>query len=211
MKKMKRLLISILIIIVLSISCVYGITSINSNNTFDKDTTIIEQVDSLTLKQIQKDSIKSELIVSVTKYINKKAPNAHDSIPAYIVKHALVYDIDLCFMMSQTEIETNFGTTGAGRATSKKSLFGVHIYPGTPFKGYKNYDVAVEDYCKLLRRSYLVKGRDEHYLMKNYVNGSGNRYAAAGRYEANLRMNYKTIKSTTDIDRLQDMYNSIIL
>lgn len=211
MKKMKRLLISILIIIILSISCVYGITSINSNNIIINDTTIIEQVDSLTLKQIQKDSIKNELIVSVKKYINKKAPNAHDSIPTYIVKHALIYDIDLCFMMSQTELETNFGTIGAGRPTSKKSLFGVNVYSRTPFKGYKNYNVAIEEYCKLLRRSYLVKGRNEHHLMKNYVNSSGNRYAASRKYEANLQMNYKTIKSTTDIVRLQNMYNSIIL
>lgn len=211
MKKMKRLLISILIVTVLSISCVYGITSINSNNTLYKDTTIIEQVDSLKLKQILKDSIKTELVISVMEYINKRAPNAHDSIPAYIVKHALGYNIDLCFMMSQTEIETKFGTTGAGRATSKKSLFGVHIYPGSSFKGYKNYDVAIEDYCKLLRRSYLVKGRNEQHLMKNYVNGSGSRYASSRSYEANLRMNYKTIKSTTEISRLQNMYNSIIL
>ena len=62
-------------------------------------------------------------------------------------------------MMSQTELETNFGTIGAGRPTSKKSLFGVNIYSRTPFKGYKNYNVAIEEYCKLLRRSYLVKGR----------------------------------------------------
>lgn len=210
MKKMKRLLISICIVLLGTIAIAQGAGYMRSNLNVHNDT-IIEVVDTMELKRLQKDSIKNELIISVGEYIKRKAPKSHDSIPTYIVEHALVYDIDLCFMMSQTELETNFGTTGAGRETSKRSLFGVHIYPGTPFKGYKNYDVAIEDYCKLLRRSYLVKGRDEHYLMKNYINGSGNRYAAAGRYEASLRANYKTIKSTTDIDRLQDMYNSIIL
>jgi len=210
MKKMKRLLISICIVLLGTIAIAQGAGYMRGNLNVHNDT-IIEVVDTMELKRLQKDSIKNELINSVGEYIKRKAPKSHDSIPTYIVEHALVYDIDLCFMMSQTELETNFGTTGAGRETSKRSLFGVHIYPGTPFKGYKNYDAAIEDYCKLLRRSYLVKGRDEQYLMKNYVNGSGNRYAAAGRYEASLRANYKTIKSTTDIDRLQDMYNSIIL
>lgn len=210
MKKMKRLLISICIVLLGTIAIAQGAGYMRSNLNVHNDT-IIEVVDTMELKRLQKDSIKNELINSVEEYIKSKAPKSHDSIPTYIVEHALVYDIDLCFMMSQTQLETNFGTAGAGRESSKRSLFGVYIYPGTPFKGYKNYDVAIEDYCKLLRRSYLVKGRDEHYLMKNYINGSGNRYAGAERYEASLRANYKTIKSTTDIDRLQDLYKSIIL
>lgn len=210
MKKIKRLLISICIVLLGTLAMVHGAGYMYNSLNVQNDT-IIEVVDTMELKRLQKDSIKNELICSVTEYIKAKAPKSHDSIPTYIVEHALTYDIDLCFMMGQTQLETNFGTAGAGRETSKRSLFGVHIYPNTPFKGYKNYDIAVEDYCKLLRRSYLVKGRDEHFLMTNYINSSGNRYAGSEQYESSLRINYRTIKATTDIEMLQYMYKSIIL
>jgi flagellum-specific peptidoglycan hydrolase FlgJ len=209
MKKMKRLLISFCIVFLCTFTIIQA--AYISGKSIDYQGNTIEYVDTLLIKQLQKDSIKTELINSVAEYIKTTAPKCHDSIPTYMVKHALIYDIDLCFMMGQTQLETNFGTAGAGRETSKRSLFGVHIYPNTPFKGYKNYDVAVEDYCKLLRKSYLVKGRDEHYLMNNYINRSGNRYAGSTNYETSLRINYRKIKSTTNIEELQEMYNSILL
>lgn len=165
----------------------------------NKDT-IIVQID--TIKQL-KDSIKCELIKDVSYYIQNKASNINDSIPYYIVKYALEYDIDLCFMMSQTQIETNFGQLGAGREKSRKSLFGVAI------KKYDNYNLAVIDYCKLLRKSYLKNGRDEYFLMKNYINTSGNRYAEDLNYELRLTQTYKFIKNTTNIDELQEKYESI--
>jgi flagellum-specific peptidoglycan hydrolase FlgJ len=211
MKKMKRLLISILIIFTLTSFTIYSINNFNSNsiNVINNDT--IEVVDTLVLLQNKKDSLKSELINSVTEYINQQAPKSHDSIPTYLVNYALEYDIDLCFMMGQTQIETNFGTSGAGRESSKRSLFGVHIYPGTPFKGYKNYDIAIEDYCKLLRKSYLVNGRDEKFLMRNYINRSGNRYAVAQNYEVHLTNTYRMINKSTNIAELQTQYNAIVL
>ena len=212
MKKMKRLIISMFIITLFSICAVFAMDyNINCTNwnISKPDTTKIEIVDTLELKQIQLDSIKQQMVIEVTNYIKKQAPKSNDSIADYLIEHSIKYNIDLCFMMSQTEIETNFGTTGAGRESSKRSLFGVHIYPGTPFKGYKNYNIAVEDYCKLLRKSYLVKGRDEQYLMKNYINRSGNRYAAAGKYEVHLRNTYNKITRNTFIDELQLAYKSI--
>lgn len=211
MKKMKRLIISMLIITLCSVCFAFGATYIVNGDNQQIDTVQVEVVDTLKLKQMQMDSIKQEMVFEVTNYIKKQAPKSHDSIPSYLVEHSIKYNIDLCFMMGQTQLETNFGTSGAGRESSKRSLFGVHIYPGTKFKGYPNYDVAIEEYCKLLRKSYLVKGRDEHYLMRNYVNRSGNHYATAGQYEANLRIAYNTITKSTPIDDLQKMYKSIAI
>lgn len=211
MKKMKRLIISMLIITLCSICVGFGSNHLPFENNSKADTVQVEVIDTIKLKQLQKDSIKQEMIIEVTNYIKSQAPKAHDSIPTYLVEHSINYNIDLCFMMGQTQLETNFGTSGAGRESSKRSLFGVHIYPGTKFKGYVNYNIAIEEYCKLLRKSYLVKGRDEHYLMRNYVNGSGNHYATAGQYEAHLRSAYNSIIKSTPIDDLQKMYKSIVI
>lgn len=202
MKRMKRFLISIIIYICICFSYISfaNINNIYYRNNIENKDTIIVQID--TIKQL-KDSIKYELIKDVSYYIQNKASNINDSIPYYIVKYALEYDIDLCFMMSQTQIETNFGQLGAGREKSRKSLFGVAI------KKYDNYNLAVMDYCKLLKRSYLKNGRDEHFLMKNYVNTSGNRYAQDLNYELRLTRTYKFIKNTTNIDELQEKYESI--
>jgi hypothetical protein len=111
--------------------------------------------------------------------------------------------------MSQTQLETNYGTVGAGRENSKRSLFGVGIYEGTTMKAYPNYDVAVQSYIDLLKKSYLVKGRDEHFLMNNYINSSGYRYAEDLTYEAKLKQTYNTIKRNTKIHALQLEYGNI--
>ena len=79
---------------------------------FNRDTTVCRQ-----------DSLKVILYDEVRKYIDTKTDKAHDELHRYLVDNGLKYDIDICFMMSQTELETNFGTLGAGRTTSRKSLF----------------------------------------------------------------------------------------
>lgn len=202
MKKIKRFLISIIFCIFICFSCItFG--SINNRyycNNINKQDTVIIQVDTI---QELKNNIKQELIKDVSCYIQNNASNINDSIPYYIVKYALEYDIDLCFMMSQTQVETNFGQLGAGREKSRKSLFGVAI------KKYENYNLAVIDYCKLLKRLYLINGRDEYFLMNNYINISGNRYAEDINYEEKLKQTYTLIKNTTNIDELQKKYESI--
>ena len=105
-------------------------------------------------------------------------------------------------MMAQTAIETGFGTAGAGRPSSRHSLFGV-------CKRYSNYDKAVEDYCKLLRKSYLGKRKTEYDLMKNYVTLGGDRYAASRGYEQKLSKEYKRIRNKTQIYELwKELKNS---
>ena len=165
---------------------------------------VLNQKSLFELDSVQKrDSIMNHLIAEVDDYISKQSPKANKTIAESIVKHGLNYDIDICFIMSQTQIETNFGVAGVGRESSRRSLFGVVK------KRYLSYDAAIEDYSKILRKSYLVKGRTEHDLMKNYVTGSGLRYASATDYEAKLSKTYKTIVKRTNIEELQKQLENV--
>ena len=147
-----------------------------------------------------KDSIKNELITEVSKYIKKQAPSSHKFIPKYLVHAGLDNDIDICFMMAQTQIETCFGTMGAGRESSRRSMFGVAV------KKYSNYENAINHYCEVLKKYYLVKGKTEQHLLSKYVTAKGGRYAENKRYEVDLRIAYNHIKRTTNIHSLQNEY-----
>ena len=157
----------------------------------------VSKIDTIQLK----DSIKNELIAAVSKYVKKQAPRSHQFIPTYLVQAGLSNDIDICFMMAQTQIETCYGTMGAGRETSRRSMFGVIQ------KKYPNYEAAINHYCEVLKKYYLVKGRTEQHLLSKYVTGTGGRYAANPRYEIDLRTAYNHIKRTTKISSLQEEYN----
>ena len=153
-----------------------------------------EALDSL-MKMNKKDSLRNKLIDDVNIHIRRNFRIHDNNLPMYLVDYSLKYNIDLCFMMAQTTIETGFGTAGAGRPSSRYSLFGV-------CKRYSNYDNAVEDYCKLLRRSYLGERKTEHDLMKNYVTLGGARYAGSRGYERDLSAEYKRIRNRTQIYEL---------
>ncbi len=147
-----------------------------------------------------KDSIQNELINEVSLYIKRQAPKSHKFIPMYLVQAGLTNNIDICFMMAQTQIETCYGTTGAGRESSRRSMFGVIQ------KRYPNYEDAINHYCEVLKKYYLVKGKTEQHLMTKYVTGTGGRYAGNPRYEIELRTAYNHIKRTTNIYSLQEEY-----
>ena len=145
------------------------------------------------------ESINKEVITFVKKYY----PNCPDIISTYIVKKGLENDIDICFMLAQTQLETSFGKAGIGRTSSRHSLFGVEK------RHYSNYVEAINDYVKLLKTSYLVKGRTEQNLLKNYVNKGGYRYAGNPNYEVSLRKYYNTICNVTKIKSLQNQYKKL--
>ena len=145
------------------------------------------------------ESINKEAITFVKKYY----PNCPDIISTYIVKKGLENDIDICFMLAQTQLETSFGKAGIGRTSSRHSLFGVEK------RHYSNYVDAINDYVKLLKTSYLVKGRTEQNLLKNYVNKGGYRYAGNPNYEVSLRKYYNTICNVTKIKSLQNQYKKL--
>ena len=147
-----------------------------------------------------KDSIQNELIDEVHKYVKRLAPSSHKFIPMYLVQAGLDNNIDICFMMAQTQIETCYGTTGVGREHSRRSMFGIIQ------KRYLNYELAINHYCEVLKKYYLVKGKTEQHLMSKYVTSKGGRYASNPKYETELKTAYNHIKRTTNIYSLQEEY-----
>ena len=165
-----------------------------TNDTMNLDTVVFGQMLSF------KDSIKNELIDEVENYIFNNYPKTHKDVPTLIVENGLENDIDILFMMAQTQQETGYGTLGAGREKSRRSLFGVAV------RKYTNYENAVVDYIRILKKSYLTKGRTEQHLMKRYVTTNGGRYASDPNYEATLRKTYNNISRQTKIKELQNKY-----
>lgn len=151
----------------------------------------------------QKDSIKKELIEQVENYIYRSFPKTHKTIPTKLVEIGLEKEVDILFMMAQTQIETSFGTAGAGRESSRRSLFGVAK------RKYSSYNDAIDDYVAILKKSYLTRGRTEQDLMRRYTTVSGYKYAGNPNYEAELRNTYSRIKKRTDIKELQDRYRKL--
>jgi flagellum-specific peptidoglycan hydrolase FlgJ len=206
--KFKRILLCALMILIplLSINN-KNINSINMDNNNDD----IEEVcynnnpiiDSTIYKQFLKDSIMNLLVDEANTYIKRISPKAHDDIPRYIVQAGLDNYIDIMFMMAQTQIETNYGTLGAGRPSSRRSIFGVSI------KRYDSYEKAINDYVYILKKNYLRKGRTEHHLMTNYTTVSGTRYAENRKYEIELKKTYNYINKNTRIRELQEKYRLV--
>lgn len=206
LKRFKRIL-PILVLITITIICcpVLKCSNVFNTTTDTKQqitpvkverphTPAIAKVDSTKIIQ---DSIKEELINEVTEYLYSQSPRAHKFIPKYLVIAGLKNNIDICFMMAQTQLETNFGTRGVGRETSRRSLFGVSV------RRYGDYESAINDYCALLKKSYLTKGKTEHHLMTKYVTIRGGRYASNPNYEKELKSAYKNIVAKTRITELQ--------
>lgn len=150
-----------------------------------------------------KDSIKQCLVEEVERYIFKKSPKSNHGLPKIIVEHGLKHDIDIMFMMAQSQVETNYGSMGAGRESSRRSLFGVAI------KRYNSYENATNDYCNILKRNYLTNGKTIDNLLRNYVTKHGVRYAEDERYEIVLSGAYMTINEKTNIRSLQNQYRDL--
>ena len=149
---------------------------------------------------INYDSISLCQLIKVESYIFGNFPKTHKVIPTSIVENGLEHEIDICFMMAQTQLETQFGTLGAGRESSRRSLFGIAV------RRYSDYDSAIEDYIAILKKSYLTNGRTEQHLMRNYTTTRGGRYASNPTYEIELRRTYNDIERKTKIKDLQDKY-----
>lgn len=144
-----------------------------------------------------KEEIKCALIDATHRYISKQSPSADSTVHLALVEMALKHDIDLCFMMAQTEIETNYGATGIGK--SRKSLFGVMSHTN------EDYFQGTEKWCNLVKNKYMGDSKTERDLMRHYVNLSGRRYSESDTYEIALSRAYKKIKSKTHIGLLQDL------
>lgn len=174
----------------------------NVKNEYNKYTTY--EIYNETNKLIH-DSIKLALLNEVDRYIRKVAPSS--SLSGLVIINACVKnDIDICFVLSQAEQESHFGTTGLARKTN--SVFNVFAFDGHDYNAinsngkYAHPNDCVEPYIQLLKRDYLVDGKTEYDMLNKYVNKHGKRYASSETYESALQKNYSRIKSTTKIDSL---------
>lgn len=203
LKRFKRILLTFTLAFMVFGSAI-NINCTNSNETRPDTLELVQPVENIAKVDTIaiRDSIKNAIVMEVTKYLKTQSPTSHKFIPKYLVEKGLVHDIDICFMMAQTQIETNYGTLGAGREVSRRSLFGVAV------RRYSNYENAVDDYCKLLKKSYLGNHKTEKHLMTKYVTLRGARYASNPNYEAHLSKTYRDITQRTNILELQQEWKA---
>lgn len=160
------------------------------------------------MNQLTYDSIKSVLVEQVNSYIQQSAPTS-DLDGLVVVNNCIDYDIDICFVLAQGEIESHFGTKGLARKTN--SVFNVYAFDGQELHEinkngkYKHPDDSVEPYIELLKREYLVENKTEYDMLKKYVNYCGNRYASAPDYEQKLSSKIEKIHQSTDIENTYQM------
>ena len=153
---------------------------------------------------------KCALVNEVQTYINTISPSSN--LRGYaLVEECEKYGVDICFALSQAEIESHFGTKGI--ASKLNSVFNVGIYDGKTAEEIDNkykFDYpneSIEPYLKLLNERYLVN-KTEQDLMKKFVDINGNRYASNPNYENMISDKYKYITENTKIIEYHDMMKS---
>lgn len=153
---------------------------------------------------------KCALVNEVQAYINTIAPSSN--LRGYaLVEECEKHGVDICFVLSQAEIESHFGTKGI--ASKLNSVFNVGIYDGKTAEEIDNkykFDYpneSIEPYLKLLNERYLVN-KTEQDLMKKFVDINGNRYASNPNYENMISDKYKYITENTKIVEYHDMMKS---
>lgn len=109
--------------------------------------------------------------------------------PEYMVYQTYIHDFDLPLLISQSRLETGFGTEGVGKKCN--SLFSIGAYDKDPTRvKYASLDDSIEPYIKTVKKNYLLSGKktvDDLLKDNGYVNGVGNRYASNTNYEKQLR------------------------
>lgn len=153
---------------------------------------------------------KCALVNEVQTYINTISPSSN--LRGYaLVEECEKYGVDICFALSQAEIESHFGTKGV--ASKLNSVFNVGIYDGKTAEEIDNkykFDYpneSIEPYLKLLNERYLVN-KTEQDLMNEFVDINGNRYASNPNYENMISDKYKYITENTKIVEYHDMMKS---
>ena len=151
---------------------------------------------------------KIQLTKEVQSYIDEVAPTSN--VRGYaIVDECEKYNIDICFVLAQAEIESHFGTKGLG--SKFNNIFNVDVHDKVKNQKdmkkkyiYKYPNESIEPYLQLLTNKYLVNKLESDLLIK-YVDINGSRYASDTDYEAKLRSKYNSIVDNTNIVNLQGM------
>lgn len=144
---------------------------------------------------------KVALINEVQNYITQIASTSN--LRGYaIVEECEKYNVDICFVLAQGEIESHFGTKGI--ASKLNSIFNVGIYDGKTSEEIDNKykfeypNESIEPYLKLLTTRYLVNKTEED-LLKKFVDIDNKRYASNPNYEVMISDKYKFITENTKI------------
>lgn len=180
------------------------------------DTTI--KSSKLNREKLDYDIRKQRLISEVNKYILRIAPQSKLD-GRVVVEACLEHDRDIVFVLAQGQIESHFGTAGIAKKTN--SVFNVNSCDGLSAAtiiqrghGFSHPNHSVVPYLELLGSRYLVNGKTEKDLMRNFVNCHGRRYATSRQYEANLRKAYDSINRITRIktqyDELRQLHQNKI-
>ena len=153
---------------------------------------------------------RNQLAIEVDNYISSVAPKANID-PYLMVDLCWEYGVDIRFVLAQGQIESHFATKGTAARTL--SVFNVGAYDGHSASrqcrngfGFSDPNESIEPYLKLITNEYMVNGKTESDLMKNYVNGLGMRYASNPRYESMLRSVYKRISNRPAFSVAYDNY-----
>lgn len=196
----------IIVAIISSIALLFGIVNFSSINTLKNHH--IEKYDKYTYAydcmkeaEITYWDYKCALVNEVQNYIEQVAPASN--LRGYaIVEECEKYNVDICFVLAQGEIESHFGTKGI--ASKLNSVFNVGVYDDktaeTVDRKYRfNYaNESIEPYLKLLTTKYLVNKTEEELLIK-FVDINNKRYASNPNYEAMLSTKYRSISENTRI------------
>lgn len=153
---------------------------------------------------------RNSLITEVNKYIKVVAPKSRVS-GKLIVDLCDAYNVDVRLVLVQGHVESHFGTKGTAAKTN--SVFNVGAYDGHSAArqkrngfGFSHPNQSIEPYLELLTTNYLVNGRTEEDLLKNYVNKYGQRYASHPKYEYVLRQRWNKIDTVADITKTYEEY-----
>lgn len=153
---------------------------------------------------------KEDLVIEVNKYIMTVAPKSKLS-GKVLVDLCDVYNVDIRLALVQGHVESHFGTKGTAAKTN--SVFNVGAYDGHSAArqcrngfGFSHPNQSIEPYLELLTTNYLVNGRTEKDLLRNYVNKYGQRYASHPKYESVLRQRWNKIDVVADITKTYEEY-----
>lgn len=161
---------------------------------------VINEEDAIRDRMIEEyENARNQLAIEVDNYILSVAPKANID-PYLMIDLCSEYDVDIRFVLAQGQIESHFATKGTAARTL--SVFNVGAYDGHSASrqrrngfGFSDPNESIEPYLQLITTEYMVNGKTESDLMKNYVNGLGMRYASNPKYESMLRSVYKRISN----------------
>lgn len=201
--KLSNIGLNLSLMVCLFVITFYFIGSGISNKSNDPDGPGYEYVVYRSMTELHYYSLKEDLVTEIDKYIDSVAPSsALNGIT--ILDECDNYNVNLCFVLAQAQLESHFGTQGIGGDIN--SPWNVHVFDNKSSDDmrrskhkYDHPDKAIRPYLELLNNKYLRQGKTEYDLMHNFVNINGDRYASNPKYESMLSSLYVKIVNDTDI------------